>query len=54
MNLNPDGWQGPSSWRMLYGMDINSKKSLVLVANNFGFLYLEVEGVSFGHIFVAW
>ncbi|GLT73345.1 hypothetical protein SLA2020_452120 [Shorea laevis] len=40
MNLNPDGWQGPSSWRMLYGMDINSEKGLVLVADNFGFLYL--------------
>ncbi|KAM4083020.1 hypothetical protein ACB094_08G025200 [Castanea mollissima] len=40
MNLNPDGWQGPSSWRMLYGMDINSEKSLVLVADNFGFLYM--------------
>lgn len=40
MNLNPDGWQGPSSWRMLYGMDMNSEKGLVLVADNFGFLYL--------------
>ncbi|KAK4606106.1 hypothetical protein RGQ29_000396 [Quercus rubra] len=37
MNLNPDGWQGPSSWRMLYGMDINSEKSLVLVADNLVF-----------------
>ncbi|KAF7833767.1 protein DAMAGED DNA-BINDING 2 [Senna tora] len=40
MNLNPDGWQGPSSWKMLYGMDINSEKGLVLVADNFGFLHL--------------
>ncbi|KDP46502.1 hypothetical protein JCGZ_08474 [Jatropha curcas] len=40
MNLNPDGWQGPSSWRMLYGMDINSEKGVVLVADNFGFLYI--------------
>ncbi|XWS52997.1 hypothetical protein CRYUN_Cryun11dG0120100 [Craigia yunnanensis] len=40
MNLNPDGWQGPRSWRMLYGMDINSEKGVVLVADNFGFLYL--------------
>ncbi|KAA8549401.1 hypothetical protein F0562_001126 [Nyssa sinensis] len=40
MNLNPNGWQGPSSWRMLYGLDINSEKGLVLVADNFGFLYL--------------
>ncbi|KAK6235035.1 hypothetical protein SCA6_010372 [Theobroma cacao] len=40
MNLNPDGWQGPGSWRMLYGMDINSEKGAVLVADNFGFLYL--------------
>ncbi|OVA02680.1 WD40 repeat [Macleaya cordata] len=39
MDLNPDGWQGPSSWRMLYGMDINSDKGLVLVADNFGYLY---------------
>ncbi|CAI0392966.1 unnamed protein product [Linum tenue] len=40
MNLNPDGWQGPNTWRMLYGMDINSEKSVVLVADNFGFLYM--------------
>ncbi|KAG2673156.1 hypothetical protein I3760_13G076700 [Carya illinoinensis] len=40
MNLNPDGWQGPSNWRMLYGMDVHSEKGLVLVADNFGFLYL--------------
>lgn len=40
MNLNPDGWQGPSTWRMLYGMDINAEKGAVLVADNFGFLYL--------------
>ncbi|MBA0873708.1 hypothetical protein Goshw_006097 [Gossypium schwendimanii] len=40
MNLNPDGWQGPGSWRMLYGMDINLERGVVLVADNFGFLYL--------------
>ncbi|XP_010262841.1 PREDICTED: protein DAMAGED DNA-BINDING 2 [Nelumbo nucifera] len=40
MDLNPDGWQGPSSWRMLYGMEINQEKGLVLVADNFGYLYL--------------
>ncbi|KAJ4725594.1 damaged DNA binding 2 [Melia azedarach] len=40
MNLNPNGWQGPNNWRMLYGMDINSEKGVVLVADNFGFLYL--------------
>ncbi|XAR58913.1 hypothetical protein NMG60_11014492 [Bertholletia excelsa] len=39
MNLNPNGWQGPSSWRMLYGLDVNSDKGLVLVADNFGYLY---------------
>ncbi|KAM7255868.1 hypothetical protein ACFE04_011609 [Oxalis oulophora] len=39
MNLNPGGWQGPKSWRMLYGMDINSDKGVVLVADNFGLLY---------------
>lgn len=40
MNLNPNGWQGPSTWRMLYGLDINLEKGLVLVADNFGYLYL--------------
>ncbi|XP_057512577.1 protein DAMAGED DNA-BINDING 2-like isoform X2 [Actinidia eriantha] len=40
MNLNPGGWQGPSSWRMLYGLDVNLEKGLLLVADNFGFLYL--------------
>ncbi|CAL5388528.1 unnamed protein product [Camellia sinensis] len=38
MNLNPNGWQGPSSWRMLYGLDVNSEKGVVLVADNFGYL----------------
>uniref|UniRef100_A0A803KRJ5 Protein DAMAGED DNA-BINDING 2 n=1 Tax=Chenopodium quinoa TaxID=63459 RepID=A0A803KRJ5_CHEQI len=40
MDLNPNGWHGPSSWRMLYGLDINSEKGLVLVADNFGYLYM--------------
>ncbi|CAN1809009.1 Protein DAMAGED DNA-BINDING 2 [Linum perenne] len=40
MNLNPNGWQGPNNWRMLYGMDMNSEKRVVLVADNFGFLYM--------------
>ncbi|XP_057955915.1 protein DAMAGED DNA-BINDING 2 isoform X2 [Malania oleifera] len=40
MDVNPDGYQGPSSWKMLYGMDTNSERGLVLVADNFGFLYL--------------
>lgn len=39
MNLNPNGWQGPSTWRMLYGLDINLDKGVVLVADNFGSLY---------------
>lgn len=39
MNLNPDGWQGRNSWRMLYGLDVNREKNLVIVADNFGFLY---------------
>ncbi|CAN8253233.1 unnamed protein product [Cochlearia groenlandica] len=40
MNLNPDGWQGEKSWKMLYGMDINSEKGVVLVADNFGLLHM--------------
>ncbi|WMV46040.1 hypothetical protein MTR67_039425 [Solanum verrucosum] len=40
MNLNPNGWEGPSSWRMLYGLDVNSDRSVVLVADNFGYLYM--------------
>ncbi|GAB4824521.1 DNA damage-binding protein 2 [Ancistrocladus abbreviatus] len=40
MDLNPDGWHGPSSWRMLYGLDINSEKGLVLAGDNFGLLYM--------------
>lgn len=39
MNINPNGWQG-SSTRMIYGMDVNPEKGLVLFADNFGFLYL--------------
>ncbi|XP_059290572.1 protein DAMAGED DNA-BINDING 2 isoform X1 [Lycium ferocissimum] len=40
MNLNPNGWEGPSSWRMLYGLDVNSDRRVVLVADNFGCLYM--------------
>ncbi|XP_052187831.1 protein DAMAGED DNA-BINDING 2 [Diospyros lotus] len=40
MDLNPNGWQGPSSWRMLYGLDVNAERGVVLVADNFGFLYM--------------
>ncbi|KAF7020709.1 hypothetical protein CFC21_033772 [Triticum aestivum] len=40
LNLNPDGWSGPSTWRMIYGMDLNTEKGLLLVADSFGFLYL--------------
>ncbi|XP_061347198.1 protein DAMAGED DNA-BINDING 2 [Gastrolobium bilobum] len=40
MNLNPEGWQGPNTWKMLYGMDINCERGLVLVGDNFGFLHL--------------
>ncbi|PWZ11548.1 DNA damage-binding protein 2 [Zea mays] len=39
LNLNPNGWNGPSSWHMIYGMDLNTDKGLLLVADNFGFLY---------------
>ncbi|XP_074303158.1 protein DAMAGED DNA-BINDING 2-like [Silene latifolia] len=40
MDLNPDGWQGPNKWKMLYGLDIHSEKGLILVSDNFGFLYM--------------
>lgn len=40
MNLNPDGWLGSKTWKMIYGMDINCEKGLVLVADSFGFLYM--------------
>ncbi|XP_057792242.1 uncharacterized protein LOC131009051 isoform X1 [Salvia miltiorrhiza] len=31
---------GPSSWRMLYGLDMNSDKGILLAADNFGLLYM--------------
>ncbi|KAL8258775.1 hypothetical protein R6Q59_026728 [Mikania micrantha] len=40
MDLNPNGWQGRNSWRMLYGMELNAEKGLVLVADSFGFLHM--------------
>ncbi|KAH0937427.1 hypothetical protein HID58_004888 [Brassica napus] len=40
LNLNPNGWQGPTTWNMLYGLDINSDKGLVLAADNFGLLHM--------------
>ncbi|CAM6030736.1 unnamed protein product [Sphagnum balticum] len=38
-DLNPDGWAGPSTWRMMYAMDLNAIRNLALAADNFGFLY---------------
>lgn len=43
MNLNPNGWNGPATWRMLYGMDNNPEKGLLLVADNFGYVYMVDE-----------
>eukprot|EP00252_Welwitschia_mirabilis_P015135 TRINITY_DN3331_c0_g1_i1.p1 TRINITY_DN3331_c0_g1~~TRINITY_DN3331_c0_g1_i1.p1 ORF type:complete len:442 (+),score=81.33 TRINITY_DN3331_c0_g1_i1:614-1939(+) len=40
IDLNPDGWHGPTSWRMLYGLDVNTEKAVVLAADNFGFLHV--------------
>ncbi|XP_073062088.1 protein DAMAGED DNA-BINDING 2 [Primulina eburnea] len=40
MNLNPNGWQGPSKWRMIYGLDVNFDRGILLAADNFGFLYV--------------
>ncbi|KAL4587751.1 hypothetical protein LXL04_000625 [Taraxacum kok-saghyz] len=40
LDLNPNGWQGPNTWTMLYGMDLNAEKSLVLVADSSGFLHM--------------
>lgn len=40
MDLNPDGWNGPLNWKMLYGLDVNPERGLVLVADNSGYLYL--------------
>ncbi|KAG6401387.1 hypothetical protein SASPL_138243 [Salvia splendens] len=40
VDLNPAGWQGHSSWKMLYGLDLNSEKGILLAADNFGLLYM--------------
>lgn len=45
IDCNPNGWSGPSTWRMLYGMDIHSEKNLLLAADNFGYIYL-IDGRS--------
>ncbi|KAI5064101.1 hypothetical protein GOP47_0020771 [Adiantum capillus-veneris] len=39
IDLNPDGWNGPSTWRMIYGMDINGTRNVVLASDNTGFLH---------------
>lgn len=39
LDLNPDGWAGPSTWRMIHAMDLNNQRELALTADNFGFLY---------------
>lgn len=32
--------KGPKTWHMLYGMDMSNEKGLVIVADNFGYLYM--------------
>ncbi|CAH8390740.1 unnamed protein product [Eruca vesicaria subsp. sativa] len=39
LDLNPNGWEGSTTWNMMYGLDINSEKGLVLAADNFGLLH---------------
>ncbi|KAL3649149.1 DNA damage-binding protein 2 [Castilleja foliolosa] len=39
LNLNPNGWNGSSTWRMLYGLDLNSDKGVLVAADNYGLLY---------------
>ncbi|KAJ3693722.1 hypothetical protein LUZ60_009202 [Juncus effusus] len=39
LNLNPNGWNGPKTWHMIYGMDMSDEKGLVLVADSLGYLY---------------
>ncbi|XP_051131943.1 protein DAMAGED DNA-BINDING 2 [Andrographis paniculata] len=39
-NLNPNGWQGPNTWRMLYGLEMNYEKGILLAADSFGLLYM--------------
>ncbi|CAN6472593.1 unnamed protein product [Victoria cruziana] len=39
MDLNSSRRNGPATWRMLYGLDINPVRQLVLVADNFGYIY---------------
>ncbi|WOL16542.1 protein DAMAGED DNA-BINDING 2 [Canna indica] len=39
LDLNPDGWNGAAAWKMLYGMDVNIEKGVLLVADNFGYLH---------------
>lgn len=34
--------QGPANWRMLYGLDHNQEKGLLLAADNLGYLYMYV------------
>ncbi|KAJ6844536.1 putative protein DAMAGED DNA-BINDING 2 [Iris pallida] len=45
LDVNPNGWNGAATWRMLYGMDNNPDRGLLLVADNFGYLYM-VDGRS--------
>lgn len=34
--------QGPANWRMIYGLDCNQEKGLLLAADNLGSLYMYV------------
>ncbi|KAJ7526860.1 hypothetical protein O6H91_16G025800 [Diphasiastrum complanatum] len=39
LDLNPNGWSSSATWRMIYGMDVNGRRDLVLAGDNFGLLH---------------
>ncbi|KAH7283731.1 hypothetical protein KP509_34G021200 [Ceratopteris richardii] len=39
IDMNPDGWNGPATWRMIYGMDVNPERNIVLAGDNAGVLH---------------
>ena len=34
------GWQGPATWKMVYGMDVCRSRQLIIAGDDEGFLHL--------------
>eukprot|EP00899_Mesostigma_viride_P017477 jgi/Mesvir1/25730/Mv01914-RA.1 len=40
LDLNPDGWAGPSTWRMIYGLDASGHRNALFAGDDRGYVHI--------------